>query len=142
MANSISYFTGGSADLIAIVRPFGFNDVRPRPSMPDKAPTQPPEGPNLVTWGSPGNDIFAVRANLKSEIPKPDWDETERKYDTVRVYNKDDREQYVDTEVMTEFNMRNKIGKDRFTIRFGETQADENSEIIKKGSVRKSSTST
>lgn len=71
-------------------------------------------------------------------MPKPNWDETERKFDTVRVFNKDDREQYVDTEVMTEYQMRNKLSKERFVIRYGKTQPSDNTEIIKKGTVRTS----
>lgn len=125
-------------DMIAIVRPFGFHDYRPRPSMPTKAPTQPPEGPNIVTWGSAGNNVFQLRANVKADVPKPNWDETERKYDKVRVFNEDDRDQYVDTEIMTEYSMRNKLSKERFIIRYGQTQPSENMEILSKGNVRTS----
>lgn len=123
---------------ISIVRPFGEATIRPRPIAPLKNPTPKPEGPNLFTWGNAGNSIFQVRANLKAETPKPENEEVTRKYDVVRVYNKDDREQYVDTEVMTEVALRNKIDKSRFIIRYGETKADENSEIIKKGQTRTS----
>ena len=53
------------------------------------------------------------------------------------MYNKDDREQYIDTEVMTEYNGRNKISQDRIQIRFADTKATANTEIISRGNVRR-----
>lgn len=123
--------------MIGIVRPFGIGtDIRPRPAVLLRAPTVPPGGDNVVSWGGAGNDIFQLRANIKQELPKPNWDETKRTYDVVRVMNPDDHDQFVDTEVMTEYQSRNAISKDRMVLRFGSTPTGDNIKIMSKGNIR------
>jgi hypothetical protein len=70
-------------------------------------------------------------------VPKPEWPETQRKYDVVRVYNPDDHEQYVDTEQMTEYQGRNKISKERIILRFADTKNTDNTKVLQKGLTRK-----
>jgi hypothetical protein len=112
--------------------------VKLRPDYPDQlSKAQPAEKSNLVTWGSPGQSVFELRASDNSTVPEAKWPETQRTYDVVRVYNPDDRSQSIDTEVMTEFQGRNKISQDRIRIRFGQTQNTANSEVISRGNVRK-----
>jgi hypothetical protein len=72
---------------------------------------------------------------VQSEVPEPKW-ETERTYDVVRVYNPDDRSQFVDTEQMTEYQARNKISKERITLKFATNSNTENTEVIQKGLTR------
>ena len=120
-----------------VVRPSQSQDVRPGfasigrtvPAVPD---------PNEIVFGGPGNDVFALQANSKSEINNQTEEETSRTFDTVRIKSKDDPSVYVDVEVMTEYQSRNVIDKSRTQLRFESPQADANSEIIKRGQTRKS----
>lgn len=111
--------------------------IKIRPDYPDqlsKAP--PPPKTNLIVWGNAGRSVFELRAQTQSDIDNK-WPETQRTYDVVRVYNPDDRSQSIDTEVMTEFNGRNKISQDRVQIRFGKTENTANTEVISRGNIRK-----
>jgi hypothetical protein len=129
--------------VIQVFDPHAFEkQVRPvetiklRPDYPDqlsKAP--PPEKTNVVVWGSAGQSVFQLRASSQSKIDNK-WPESKRTYDVVRVYNPDDRDQFIDTEVMTAFEGRNKISQDRIQIRFGVTQNTKNSEVVQKGLTR------
>jgi hypothetical protein len=122
-----------------VVRPSQSPTIRPgSPSQifaPIKIPQNTPQ-----TWGSPGNSVFDLHAQSQVELPQPKF-EAERKYDVVRVYNPDDRTQFVDTEVMTEYQARNKLSNERFTLRFATNSNTENTEVIQKGLTRKSNTS-
>lgn len=109
-----------------------------RPDYPDQlSKAQPEPKSNMQVWGSAGQSVFQLRAASDSTVPEAKWPETQRTYDVVRVYNPDDRSQSIDTEVMTEFQGRNKISQDRVQIRFGQTQNTANSEVISRGNVRK-----
>lgn len=128
--------------LITIVRPNQTPDIRPakgtklrttRPVTPDA----PDDG--RVTWGSSGNSVFQLRANIKQELP-PVIMEQARVYDVIRVENPDDSDQYVETEVMTEYQARNSIDKSRYVLRFGATQPSANVSIVSRGNVRKQTT--
>lgn len=119
-----------------VVRPSQSPTIRPgSPSQIFATPKVPQNTP--VSWGSAGNSVFDLHAQAQHELPQPQW-ETQRKYDVVRVYNPDDRSQYVDTEQMTEYQARNKMSKDRFTMRFATNRNTENTEVISKGLTRKS----
>jgi len=119
-----------------IVRPSETTEIRPAyvtyghgvPVVPD---------PNEIVWGTSGNDIFQLQANSKSEIKPGDEEETQRTFDTVRVKSKDDPDSYVDIEVMTAYQARNTIDKSRTTLRFQQPEAGDNTEIIKRGTIRK-----
>lgn len=118
-----------------VVRPAA--PIKLRPDYPDqlsKAP--PPPKTNEVVWGNAGQSVFQLRASSQSKVDNK-WPETQRTYDIVRVYNPDDRNQFIDTEVMTEFQGRNKISQDRVQLRFGATQNTANSEVISRGNVRR-----
>jgi hypothetical protein len=131
------------SDLTSVVRPNETPDIRPAlgNQLRTAAPITAPVDDGSVTWGGSGNSAFQLRANAKSELP-PILEEQSRKYDKVKVKNPDDPEQYVETEVMTEYQARNKIDKSRFILRFGETKASDNVEIISKGNIRKSEVSS
>jgi hypothetical protein len=117
-----------------VVRPSQTPRIRPgHPTQILKTPKIPQNNP--VVWGSSGSSIFEIQGNLSQEVPKPKWEES-RTYDVVRVYNPDDREQFVDTEQMTEYQGRNKLGKDRFVMKFATNRNTENTEVIERGLVR------
>ena len=128
---------------VIVLDPHAFEKtVRPveriqlRPDYPDqlsKAP--PPPKTNLVVWGNAGQSVFQLRAASQSKIDNK-WPETKRTFDVVRVFNPDDNSQFLDTEVLTAFEGRNKISQDRIQIRFGQTQAAANTRIISRGNTR------
>jgi hypothetical protein len=103
-------------------------------SATPKVPSNEP-----ITWGNATASVFQLQASSQAEVPPAKFEESQRKYDVVRVYNPDDREQFVDTEQMTEYQGRNSIGKERTTIRFSGNSNTENTEVIQKGIIRKSS---
>jgi hypothetical protein len=119
-----------------IVRPSQAPAIRPgHPSQLLVAPKTPQNTPH--EWGSSGDSIFDLHAHSAATVPKPEWPETQRKYDVVRVYNPDDHEQYVDTEQMTEYQGRNKISKERIILRFADTKNTDNTKVLQKGLTRK-----
>ena len=118
-----------------IVRPN--ESARIRPGTPTQILAQPKVVENEPQeWGSSGDSVFDLRAHTSAEIPQPEFPETKRKYDVVRVYNPDDHDQFVDTEVMTEYQGRNKISKDRIVLRFAKTQSTEHTEVKQRGLTR------
>jgi hypothetical protein len=120
-----------------IVRP-AHPIIQLRPDYPDQlGKPQPAERDNTVVWGSAGRSVFELRAASNGKAAEAKWPETDRKYDVVRVFNPDDRDQHIDTEVMTQFQGRNKISQDRIQIRFAETKATANTEIISRGNIRR-----
>jgi hypothetical protein len=92
---------------------------------------------NPITWGSPGNSVFDLRASSQATVPLPKF-ESQRTYDVVRVFNPDDKTQFVDTEQMTEYQGRNKIADDRISLQFATNTNTDNTQVISKGNVRKS----
>lgn len=121
-----------------IVRPSQTSNIRPGVPTQIFAPQKVPQN-NPITWGSSGDSVFDLRARDQSEIKPATWPEEQRKYDVVRVFNPDDRTQFVDTEQMTEYQGRNKISKDRIVIRFAKNQDTDNTEVISTGNIRKNS---
>jgi hypothetical protein len=120
-----------------VVRPSQAPQIRPG------VPVQLFATPKVVintpkTWGRPGDSVFDLTARSQSDVPQPKF-EAQRTYDVVRVFNPDDRTQFVDTEQMTEYQGRNKLSSDRFTIKFATNTNTENTEVIQKGLIRKSS---
>lgn len=92
----------------------------------------------VVAWGKGGDSIFTINHPDFGFTVEDVKDETERTYDIVRIKNKDDPEQYVDTEVMTEWKARNKIDQSRITLRFGAPQSSSNTEVLERGLKRSS----
>lgn len=124
-----------------LIRPNQTGSIRPNywNGYQSARPDEETKNDNVVvSWGSSGDSIFTVSHpdfGFKVEDEKT---ETERTYDIVRVKNKDDPEQYVDTEVMTEWKGRNKIDGSRTTLRFGAPAGDANNEILQRGQKRNS----
>jgi hypothetical protein len=119
-----------------VVRPSQAPQIRPG------VPTQIFATPKIVVndpivWGSSGDSVFSSNASSQVELPQPKWEES-RTYDVVRVFNPDDHSQFVDTEQMTEYQARNKIGKDRITLRFATNTNTDDTEVISTGNIRKS----
>lgn len=119
-----------------VVRPNESARIRPGSPSQILAPSKIIENEPQV-WGSSGDSVFDLRAHTQVELKPPEFPETQRKYDVVRVYNPDDREQWIDTEVMTEYQGRNKISKDRIVLRFQKTQNTANTEVKQRGLTRK-----
>jgi hypothetical protein len=127
------------SDFTSVVRPNQLINIRPSAS-PDirrkPLPVQDPEDGRVV-WGSSGNDIFQLAASYTATPQKPQ-EEEKRTYSTVRIENPDDSDQFLETEVMTEYVGRNKTSKDRFTLRFAEPKAAPNIKILSTGNTRTS----
>lgn len=118
-----------------VVRPSQAPQIRPgSPSQIFATPKVPQNNPN--TWGSAGNSVFNLHASAQQELPAP-LTETQRTYDVVRVFNPDDRTQFVDTEQMTDYKGRNKISNDRIQLRFAGNADTTNTQVISKGNTRK-----
>jgi len=126
-----------SNQLEQIVRPSQAPAIRPGPAVQIYSTPQIVENEPIV-WGSAGNSVFQLSASASGEAPEATWPETDRTYDVVKIYNQDDREQFIETEVMTEYQGRNKISQDRITLRFAETRASKNVEIVSRGNKRSS----
>lgn len=119
-----------------VVRPSQAPSIRPgHPSQLLVAAAVPQNTPQQ--WGSSGDSVFDLHAHSSATVPKPEFPETQRKYDVVRVYNPDDNTQYIDTEEMTEYQGRNKISKDRIVLRFADTQNTANTKVQQRGLTRK-----
>jgi hypothetical protein len=119
-----------------VVRPS--ESPRIRPGSPSQIFATPKVVQNTPKqWGRAGDSVFDLRAHNQVELPQPKF-EDERTFDTVRVYNPDDRSQFVDTEQMTAYSGRNKMSNDRIQLRFAPTKNTENTEVIQKGQIRKS----
>jgi hypothetical protein len=119
-----------------VARPFGKSNIRPgTPTQIFQQPKVPQNEP--ITWGNAGQSVFDLHAHNQQETPKPEWPETQRKYDVVRVYNPDDHEQYIDTEQMSEYQGRNKISDERIVLRFAKTQNTEHTKVMQRGLTRK-----
>lgn len=125
-----------------VVRPSQSPNIRPG------TPTQILATPKVIdnqpiTWGNSGDSVFDLNASTSIELPVPKWEE-KRTYDVVRVFNPDDRTQFVDTEQMTEYQARNKpaqqssIAQDRIQLMFATNTNTENTEVISKGNTRNS----
>lgn len=132
--------TKTESPLELLVRPNQTGIIRPQPwnTPSTRADEATKNDMVLLSWGGSGDSIFSIARPDFAWKVEDEKDETERTYDVVRIKNKDDPEQYVDTEVMTEYKARNKIDQSRVTLRFGATQASENTEIISRGNKRSS----
>jgi hypothetical protein len=119
-----------------VVRPSQAPNIRPG------VPTQIFQSPKPIdnepkVWGNAGQSVFDLHAHSQAEVKPPEFPETKRTYDVVRVYNPDDNSQYIDTEEMTEYQGRNQISADRITLRFAKTQNTENVKVQQRGLTRK-----
>ena len=119
-----------------VVRPSQSPQIRPGHPSQLLATLVSPDNPPIV-FGSSGNSLFDLHASAQQELPQPQF-ETQRTYDVVRVYNPDDHTQHVDTEQMTEYQARNKLSADRFTMRFATNTNTPDTEVISKGNKRSS----
>lgn len=118
-----------------VVRPSQAPQIRPgQPTQLFATPKVPQNEPQV--WGGSGDSVFDLQAHAQQELPEPKF-EAQRTYDVVRVFNPDDRSQFVDTEQMTEYQGRNKISKERFTMRFATNTNTENTEVRSRNNIRK-----
>ena len=112
-----------------LIRPAIATQIYAIPKIPDNEP---------VEWGSAGDTVFELHAHAEDSLDRK-WPEEKRTYDVVRVYNPDDRSQFFDTEVMTEYQGRNKISQDRIVMQFATNSNTKNTEVMERGLVRKTS---
>jgi hypothetical protein len=123
-----------------VVRPSQLTNIRPG------TPTQILATPKVIdnqpiVFGGGGDSIFDLNASESVTLPQAKFEES-RTYDVVRVYNPDDKTQFVDTEQMTEYQARNKpsqqskIADDRIQLKFATNTNTENTEVIEKGKKR------
>jgi hypothetical protein len=128
------------SELEQIVRPVGAGDIRPLPAQGFQSPPPVPGG-NLITWGSSGSSMFQLSAHMSQTLPLATWpksDEVMRKYDVVKIMNKDDSSQFVQVEAMTQYQARNKEDGSMVTYNFAKMNPTEGTiEIISSGNVRK-----
>jgi len=119
-----------------VVRPSQSPAIRPGvPTQIFQTPKIPDNPPKV--WGNAGTSVFDLHAHTQQELPKPEFPETKRRYDVVRVYNPDDHDQYIDTEQMSEYQGRNKISAERIVLRFAKAQSTEHTKVMQRGLVRK-----
>jgi len=132
----------GTNPLELLVRPNQTADFRPLPGAPRLAQVgdETKNDNVVVSWGGTGDSIFTIARPPFGFKVEDDKQETERTYDVVRVKNPDDPDQYVDTEVMTEWKARNKIDSSRTTLRFASPTSSQTTEVISRGNKRSSST--
>ncbi len=123
------------SNLEQIVRPSQSPDIRPAPTTALLESPKITANP-IVTWGTPGDSIFQLRAHESGETNNETKEETKRKFDVVRVKNPDDHDQYVDVEVMTEYQARNKISESRTKLRFGQPKSSQHVEVISRDNTR------
>jgi hypothetical protein len=126
------------SDLEYLARPF--NPVTQlRPPGPTTKPEPKDADSIALTFGSPGNDIFTLSAQNKGQVENNEQQEESRKYDKVRVKNPADHEQYVDVEVITEYQARNKIDDKRTKIFFRPPESSADVEVLSRNHVRTTS---
>jgi hypothetical protein len=117
-----------------ISRPFQNPPVWP-PSKTTKK--EPKDGADIVfSFGSAGQDVFQVSATSRADLSDDNKKEVRRTYDVVKVMNKTDPDQFVELEVLTEYQARNKIDDKRTRLRFTPQEETENIEIKKRNQVR------
>lgn len=115
-----------------VVRPSQAPAIRPGvPTQIFQTPKVPNNPPKV--WGNAGESVFELNAHAQQELPMPEFPETKRSYDVVRVYNPDDEEQFVDTEQMSEYQGRNKISGERIVLRFAKAQNTETTKVQQRG---------
>jgi hypothetical protein len=123
-----------SNHLEQIVRPSQTLSLRPAsPTQIFATPKIPVNNP--VVWGSSGDSIFDLHAH-SSGSSNNKWPESERTFDVVRVFNPDDHDQFIDTEVMTEYQGRNKLSQERITMQFASQTSSPHTEVISSGNKR------
>lgn len=124
------------SDLEYVARPSvaGMLGVRPRGPTTDREPIV--DGSVMIKFGSAGPNVFVANGQFKIAENTGDDREIRRKYDVVRVKNPTDNEQYVDVEVMTEYQARNRISEKRTKIRFFDVEPAENIEILRRNQTR------
>lgn len=120
-----------------VVRPNVAADIRP--SSPVIAPPAPDVSDNILEWGGPGNSIFTYLSEAGFELETVNQQtETKRTYDTIRIKNKDDEQQYVDVAAPTKSLVRSTKGAQTETSYIPYDRAypktdDNNYEVIKRG---------
>ena len=119
-----------------VVRPSQSPNIRP--GTPNQIFEPPKAGDDTpVVWGNGGQSVFDLHAHAQVELPQPKWEES-RTYDVVKVFNPDDKSQFVETEQMTEYQARNRLSPERTQLKFATNTNTENTEVVSTGNIRKS----
>lgn len=126
------------SNLEQIVRPAQTKNIRPLAISISRVPSADPTAA-VLTWGEAGNSIFTLQANVKQTVKNDRNTETKRTFDVVRITNPDDETQFIDTEVMTSYQARNTISRDRIELRFAKPEASDNIQILKRNQTRTTS---
>lgn len=109
------------------IRPTNFSVAREVPASGELA---------LITWGGPGATVFELKAHIQQTVKPAEFDEETRTYDVVKVKNPDDETQFIETEVMTAYQSRNKIDGSRTKMFYKPQKASKDIEIVSTGNKR------
>lgn len=122
-------------DFEYISRPFAPLPVRPAGKTFKHEPIAP--GSTVFSWGSGGDDAFQLRASNQNQVDNGnDHIEISRKFDVVKVKDPNNDENFIQTEVMKEYQARNRVDDSRIKIRFKETEGGGNVEILQRNQTR------
>lgn len=116
-------------------RPFNLLE-RLRPAGKTTKPEPKDADDVLLSFGSPGDNVFQISASNQQDINNDDKQEVRRTYDVVKVKNTEDPDQFVQVEVMTEYQARNRIDEKRTKVRFSKQEATANIDIVSRNKVR------
>jgi hypothetical protein len=91
-----------------------------------------------VVWGKPGASPFQLNANVNVKVKDDDNIEMKRTYDTVRVKDPDNADNHVDMEVVTAYQLKNKIDGKRINITMDRVRPSDTVEILQQDQTRTS----
>jgi hypothetical protein len=125
-----------SASLERIIRPAQTAGIRP--SSFAVARTAPASNQSAtLTWGGSGATVFELKASIQLQVQEIQGTELQRTYDVVKVKNPDDDTQFIQTEVLTNYQARNTINGGRINIDYQRQQDSQDIEIVSTGNIRK-----
>lgn len=109
-----------------VVRPVVFPSIRP---APPQIPVVVEEDDRVSEIIGRGGRAITLSHSRRWSSSRNNQRELSRTFDTVRVFNPQDEEQFVDIEVVKKLNVRNSNG-DRQTLRLCDHAAGANTQII------------
>lgn len=125
------------SDMESLSRPWLPGDIRPSKKDTGREPVV--AGNAVLTWGKGGGNVFLLAAGIQNNfVVEDDNVEIKRTFDTIRIKQPDNADNYVDVEVMTAYQSRNTISAERRKIAFSKVEASQNVEIIKRDQTRTS----
>lgn len=90
-------------------------------------------------WGKAGASPFQLNATVGFTVKDEQQVEMKRTYDTVRVKDPDNEDNHVDMEVVTAYQLKNKIDGSRINITMDRVQESDTVQILQKDQQRTSS---